>query len=133
MRPLVDPKAGGPLEPHKVAGVRVLSCPFTGGVWCDKGQLAEICQTPEDLRAIFPARSVTDCACPRGCSGRLVERQYSKMDGTLLLDQCPACQGIYLDAGELSAVLALNARIRKMFGDGTFTGPPRRGFAHLTW
>ena len=96
-------------------------------MWAPAGALAAEMRTENDLRATFPPREASGFSCPAGCGAEMAEVVYSKTDDTLLLDQCPTCHGIYLDAGELQAVGALNRRLRELFGDGTFTGPPKKG------
>lgn len=117
------PKCGGSL----LAGRPLSSCDGCHAVWAPARALASEMGTEHDLRATFPPRESSGFNCPAGCEAEMHEVVYSKTDEHLLLDQCPTCLGIYLDAGELQAVAALNRRLRELFGDGTFTGPPKRG------
>ena len=113
--------------PRQVAGAGLLRCESCLGIWARAGQLAEIVRTENDLRATFPAKTATAFACPDGSEARLEEVRYSKTEEALLLDRCPECAGLYLDRGEVDQVLRINARIRELFGDATFTGPAPRG------
>ena len=107
-----------------VDDVPLMECAGCHGVWAERGQLARAMRTDEDLRAVFPPDASTEHLCPAGCAARLEEVHYSKVEEHLLLDRCPKCSGIYLDRGELEAVERVNERIRTLFGDGTFSGPP---------
>ena len=59
--------------------------------------------------------------CPK-CGGHLVTKDFSKLQ----IDQCPDCQGVWLDAGEMEAVMSLEERgfMSKALGDffGTLRG-----------
>lgn len=59
--------------------------------------------------------------CPK-CGGHLVTKDFNKLQ----IDQCPDCQGVWLDAGEMEAVMALEERgfMSKALGDffGTLRG-----------
>lgn len=121
---MICPKCGERMPTRTIDGARLAECDGCHGVWAAQGQLGALVRTSTDLRAVFPAESVTAFGCPAGCSERLEEVAYSKTESELLLDRCPGCLGIYLDAGELDRVISINERIRQLFGDGTFTGPP---------
>lgn len=121
------PKCAGVFRTEKPLSV----CDGCRAVWAPAGALASEMRTEHDLRATFPPREESGFRCPTGCEAELHEVVYSKTDDGLLLDQCPTCLGIYLDAGELQAVAALNRRLRELFGDGTFTGPPKKGVSWL--
>ena len=117
------PKCRGAMR--KSRGEPLHQCEACSGVWAEAGALAEVTGTESDLRNVFPPRGETSFSCPRGCGAKLEEVRYSKLDADLWLDRCPVCGGVFLDAGELDRVVALNERIRVLFGDGTFKGPGR--------
>lgn len=118
------PKCGGQMAPRRDADVDFHECVGCRGAWFASGRLAAAMRTEVDLRATFPPRDGTGLVCPAGCRATLEVVQYSKTDEALLLDRCSDCSGLYLDAGELLRVVQLNERLRQLFGDGTFTGPP---------
>jgi Zn-finger nucleic acid-binding protein len=43
--------------------------------------------------------------CPK-CGGRLSTQEFHKLQ----IDSCPDCHGVWLDAGEIEAVMALEER-----------------------
>ena len=62
--------------------------------------------------------------CPK-CGGHLATKPFHKLQ----IDQCPDCQGIWLDAGEIEAVMQLEERgfMSRALGDffGTLRGKPK--------
>ena len=117
------PKCGETMVSAAQDGVPMVRCTGCEGRWANAGALAALAGTGEDLRSRFAEREATAYRCPAGCDAHLAQARYSEMDERLLLDVCPECAGIYLDASELQRVLEINARIRDLFGVGTFERP----------
>lgn len=80
------------------------SCPECFGLWFDREELKEFLQRPEmqerlDSPELDPSRMVPRHAprqCPN-CQLPLVETSL----GSVLVDTCARCRGIWLDQGEL--------------------------------
>ncbi len=95
----------------QVEGVEIDFCSRCKGIWFDAGELAFYVETAEDvpdMQAAIGAGRPSGLVCPR-CSHELVETHYVP-DEPLLIDVCPACQGIFLDKGEVPRIESLAAR-----------------------
>lgn len=101
-------------------GIKIETCPGCEGQWLDAGELGHIARArevrfdEEERRAIAAACKITpvvlehhdrDLACPR-CGGRTDAINYGG-DSGIIIDKCPACVGIWLDAGELEKIQML--------------------------
>lgn len=112
-------KCNSILDRATFQGLEVDLCPKCGGLWLDRGEITRAARLPEKelarLRGLLtgqagpppvPTESIAPCpACP----GKLAE----VMLGSVHVDYCDRCQGIFLDKGELEqAVNAVRARDR---------------------
>jgi len=97
------------LQTETLAGVTVDSCPRCGGVWLDAGELDTLSTLGwAEVRALAagrlsPEQDQKRGNCPRDQSPLL--RVYSAQQQALVLDRCGQCGGIWLDGGELRALL----------------------------
>lgn len=97
-------------------GVEVDRCPRCYGIWFDYGEMKAIQESDslENIDDAFPGvyqeRPVEDSMedperhCPR--DGSLLNRYEWYDDSSIVMDGCPLCKGIYLDAGELEGYVA---------------------------
>jgi Zn-finger nucleic acid-binding protein len=85
-------------------GVEIDTCAVCGAIWLDGGELEALIGTtvPEitepDAGLGEPARD-----CPV-CVDKLIKDRYGHTD--IVVDKCPHGDGIWLDPGELEAILA---------------------------
>jgi uncharacterized protein len=100
------------------ADIEVDRCPDCRGMWLDKGELEAIQQTVErsyadeikkipdtaltQYKAARSARSLDSLKCPK-CSEELHTREHGYCS-QIYVDVCPACEGLWLDDGELAAL-----------------------------
>ncbi len=110
------------LVPGDVQGVEVARCRDCGGIWFDEEgfraakELAdpsvawlEVDLWKEHERFALGSRKE---ACPQ-CDGTMAALRYG--DTAVEIDVCPACRGIWLDAGEFENVLvALEREVARM-------------------
>jgi Zn-finger nucleic acid-binding protein len=87
-------------------GITLDFCRGCGGVWLDAGEMGELMQfleaePPVDLEH----QGGEQITCP-GCAHPLTELEHPPGQG-VLIDICSACQGIWLDRGELGKLRAL--------------------------
>jgi len=88
-------------------GVRLDRCEACRGLWLDKGEINFFTAEWEYLRDYALNRShSTDLPCP-SCGARLEEGLWTSAD--LKVDKCPACGGLFFEAGELAGVGRLHA------------------------
>jgi len=92
-------------------GLEVDLCPRCGGLWLDRGEITRAARLPEAeltrLRGLLtedggppPLPTESAVPCP-ACAGSLSEVVL----GTVHVDYCGSCHGIFLDRGELEAAL----------------------------
>ena len=112
-------KCNSILDRATFQGLEVDLCPKCGGLWLDRGEITRAAKLPE-TGAGSPARPADaepgtapgpdgeHAPCP-ACAGSLSE----VMLGTVHVDYCNTCHGIFLDRGELqAAVEAVRAKAR---------------------
>jgi Zn-finger nucleic acid-binding protein len=117
------------------ADVVVDKCPRCAGVYLDKGELEaiqeirehayaeELKTIPDDVAAAYAfARQQQQgvANCPR-CAGEMSAKEYAYCS-RILVDVCPTCAGIWLDAGEVKALEVFFERATQP------TGAARQGF-----
>ena len=134
MASLECPACWNQLVPTPVKDLTVDVCHGCGGIWFDAGELARVDnprETGEVLLAIERDVSVgvrhdQARSCPR-CEAEMDRRAYGP--ASVQIDECPGCNGIFLDAGELE-VIRQYQRGRKdpsLVGSGLYSeseGPP---------
>jgi Zn-finger nucleic acid-binding protein len=110
-------KCNSILDRATFQGLEVDLCPKCGGLWLDRGEISRAARLPEKelsrLRSLLagqsgppPVPTEAVAPCP-ACPGKLSERLL----GSVHVDTCDSCQGLFLDKGELeSAVEAVRAR-----------------------
>jgi len=111
------PRTGANMKEVEIHKIKVDISEGCGGVWFDNFEfekfdeahesagdklvdlMASFCKGPEDLSKRIH--------CPR-CSDTVLMRHFASPLRKIQIDKCPACGGIWLDAGEL-------ASFRKLF------------------
>jgi Zn-finger nucleic acid-binding protein len=89
----VCPGCQSAMQTLKAGEIELERCFFCGGVYLDAGELEKVAGHPVDLG---PDGDGGARICP-SCGTTLEPAQA----GRVLVDHCPGCGGIYLDAGEL--------------------------------
>jgi Zn-finger nucleic acid-binding protein len=100
------------LDKSNIGDIEVDLCPKCGGLWLDYGEVAKLAVLPDaelkPLHALLtgsggppPIPSETKAHCP-ACSGDLKEVVL----GSIHIDYCTKCKGMFLDKGELEAAIA---------------------------
>ena len=112
-------KCSSVLDRAKFEGLEVDLCPRCGGLWLDRGEITRAAKLPEKemsrLRGLLtgasgppPVPTENKAPCP-ACPGSLSEVVL----GTVHVDYCGKCHGLFLDRGELaSAIEAVHERDR---------------------
>jgi Zn-finger nucleic acid-binding protein len=105
------PRHDRPMRRFGVAGIEVDRCGICGGIWLDAGELEALVRSDRDTRAAARLLDRADGAeeesdhapvCPR--DGTPLAPMRSAVAPHVECDACTACGGVYLDAGELSAM-----------------------------
>src|SRR5436190_8083560 len=104
------PACKNPLR-EKSAGDMTLDTCYggCGGIWFDANELERVsARAATTLHTIWqapvnPAKLADPRMCPR-CPDQALERKWFSDLKKVEIDQCPHCNGIWLDAGEFSRV-----------------------------
>lgn len=94
---------GQALQPKLFGSSTLDTCPGCAGMWLDSQELTSLVGAWKDQPRSSNERPASELLCPR-CCAPLQRRDYSDKRQTVI-DQCPACQGVWLDRGELEAIL----------------------------
>ena len=83
-------------------------CESCGGVWFDKGELEQVDEILEvsvvEIRKIPHSQMQQEpLTCP-ACQTSTMDKIRNERDQHVVMDVCPNCKGIWLDAGELEAI-----------------------------
>lgn len=108
--------------PQMVQNVEVDVCPDCGGLWLDRDEIRDLSRKSDqqlnDLRKILEETEKKDFKppttvkepCP-ACAGKLTVAVL----GPIHVEHCLACDGIYLDKGEMDkAIRVLKVRGKKI-------------------
>jgi Zn-finger nucleic acid-binding protein len=111
------PACGKALSEIQAGGIKVDVCrDGCGGIWFDWFELSKVDEPTEEvgdaLLALGPSAVARPKAgqrrCPR-CAGQPMQRHYFSVKRQVQVDECPACGGFWLDAGELTRIRSLFA------------------------
>jgi heat shock protein HtpX len=108
------PRCSEPLVRAKLAGRDLRACRACGGLWMGRHDAMELLKTDPKRLAAADARfpnlvgtgwqHVGAKRCPQ-CGGPLTEGAVKGVQG-VTVDQCPKCDGVWFDDGELAALAA---------------------------
>jgi len=101
------------LEEVEIDGVRVDICKSCGGIWFDNFEIKKFDEVHEDkgdqVIALTKKYKKPDVNlegkinCPK-CKNVVMMRRFHSPARAIEVDECAACAGIWLDAGELAAL-----------------------------
>lgn len=83
-----------------------------GGIWLDQLEIRKIDLANVELRKTLEkisfdleamASNIEERHCPR-CHATALRRQPADAQRTFAVDECPACNGLFLDYGELASL-----------------------------
>jgi Zn-finger nucleic acid-binding protein len=114
------------LSPINAAGLTTDICTQCGGLWFDRGELAQTLDTKkivqhlsDESSFIFPPAlgqtTPTERSCPH-CHNPLEAMLCKGGDVRVTIDGCPTCRGFWLDKGELDTLARLqrNGQLQPM-------------------
>jgi len=121
----VCPHCHQPLIVIEYEGIELDYCPECQGTWCDAGELELVAQLAGAPRgplhaALGAAGPAGERRCPR-CRRKMQTLQVGT-EPAVEVDRCPAGDGLWLDAGELAAIVRHfapggDAPVAAFFGD----------------
>ena len=112
------PVCANTLSEIEAGGIRVDVCKDgCGGTWFDWFELQEVDEPDEDVAEVLlavPRDYIAEATggrqhlCPR-CESQPLRRHFFSVKREVEVDECPACGGFWLDAGELDTIRGLFA------------------------
>lgn len=103
------------LYQKKVSGVPIRECPGCKGIWVSSENLENLEDTFNiSLDAMTEKNTITGHAC-KHCSGNIREVTVSTDGGSVDLDECTNCKGVWFDYGELEKTKELFEAVNRVF------------------
>jgi Zn-finger nucleic acid-binding protein len=107
------PACTNELAKKSVANIELDVCDNgCGGIWFDQFEFKKFDEKSEpDAESILhltvkaKAPPQERLACPK-CKPQMMMRHFSSVKRHVAIDECPKCAGVWLDAGELTAIRA---------------------------
>jgi Zn-finger nucleic acid-binding protein len=108
------PACGTELRTETRGGITVETCDGgCGGIWFDHYELQKVDEPAEsageellnvDRNPAVEVDVTARHACPHCNDGTIMMRHFESVRRKVSVDECPACGGIWLDAGELRTI-----------------------------
>lgn len=105
------------LQGVKIHDVELDICPLTGGIWFDRFEIQKFDEAHEDLTDLLAAIPKNPIKAeilslrksPKHPQAVMQQQPYGPkgMNGTLIVDKCPMCAGIWLDYSEIQKIREL--------------------------
>jgi Zn-finger nucleic acid-binding protein len=96
----------------ELAEVEIDYCPACGGVWLDAGELDILMghtgEMPDFVKSLQTAENCAEKPIKCPICARKMTKVAPPDDSSLILDTCPAGEGVWLNKGELESVLELS-------------------------
>ena len=80
-------------------------CTHCNSYWLDTGEMAMLTRLREDVPGMAFASRESRFMCPR-CDIPMREYQFTN-PGSLMIDHCPQCGGMYCESNELERALTV--------------------------
>ena len=107
------PRCGENLSTVRAGSLETDICRSCAGIWFDRFELSRVDDAhdllgdllldelvPRDRRLVG---TTSRLRCPRDADVVMMRRSFSP-EQPIMIDECPACGGVWLDADELSAI-----------------------------
>ena len=111
------PRCGNSLSTIRAGSLETDICNGCAGIWFDHLELSKVDEAHELLGEFLVDELATRdrmlvatsprINCPRDADVVMLRRKFSP-DQPIMVDECPACGGVWLDADELDAIRALS-------------------------
>lgn len=122
------PRDGTELTRVEILGLELDKCHKCDGIWCDRGELERLRDSKvEGIEEVlerkygdpaFHEGAVEDhMRCPRCGDARLLRHHYTYVC-PVAIDRCERCMGIWLDDGELNAIVGEKKEIDQVADPG---------------
>ena len=124
------PRDGAVLQKVELAGLELEldKCHKCDGIWCDRGEMeklrdSQVVDAEEILERKYGDPEVKEgqvegyMRCPRCPDGRLHRTHYT-YKARVAIDRCDSCSGVWLDDGELNAIIGEQKEIEDAVASG---------------
>src|SRR5579859_7837715 len=104
---LICPNDGTSLKPITVEQIAVDQCPTCEGYWLHKGELEQLGELHHTHLEPITAGSIDTEISTRKCPlDQTLMREHEFVNHTgIKIDQCPTCQGVWLEKDQLGMIL----------------------------
>ena len=104
---LTCPKDQNALSPITIEGLSVDQCPACGGYWLHRGEIEAIADHHDVTLDPIVVGKVTSTVGANHCpqDGTLMGQHEFAEHSNIKIDQCPTCQGVWLDSDELNGIM----------------------------
>lgn len=121
------PRDGTALDRVNVLGTELDKCHHCDGLWLDHGEMdrlaaAKVSDVEDRLERQYgdpkvePGEVSDYMRCPR-CEGRLQRAQYTYIK-PVKIDRCESCLGVWVDDGELDAIVSEKSGLDEAYAPG---------------
>ena len=114
---MLCPRCGNNLSTVRAGSLETDICNSCAGIWFDRFELSKVDEAHELLGEflvdeVLPRNqslvaTSSRLRCPRDTDVVMMRRSFSPSQ-PIMIDECPACGGVWLDAGELDAIRGLS-------------------------
>ena len=123
------PRDGATLARAEVMGLELDKCHHCDGLWFDRGELerlrdAKVGDVEEALEKKYgnpkvqPGAVTEHMRCPRCGDARLLRQTYTYIN-PVSIDRCERCHGIWVDDGELDAIIGEKKKLDEVEDAGS--------------
>lgn len=125
------PRDGTDLAKVTMLGVELDKCHKCDGIWFDRGELetfrdAGVPDVEEAIEEKYGDPEFVEGAteghmrCPKCADARLLRQSYTYLN-PVAIDRCTSCLGLWLDDGELNAIIGEKQDLEQMSDPGRLT------------
>ena len=114
---MICPVCENPLVVLELDQIEIDHCLNCGGIWLDAGELELLLETEEErerfVNLLNEDDSVKEKKYPCPICNKKMGKTFVSVDKKILIDKCKRNHGLWLDKGELEAVIELSSQNRE--------------------
>ena len=114
---MICPVCENPLVFLELDQIEIDHCLHCGGIWLDSGELELLLETDEErkrfAKLLIEDESVKENRYPCPICNKKMAKTYVGDEKKILIDKCKKNHGLWLDKGEIEAVIELSSQNRE--------------------
>ena len=114
---MICPVCKNPLVVLELDQIEIDHCLNCGGIWLDAGELELLLETDEErdrfVKLLIEDESVKEKKYPCPICNKKMTKVFVGEEKKILVDKCRRNHGLWLDKGELEAVIELSSQNRE--------------------